>query len=76
MKALFADLSERTRQLRENSRVYRANERRQVLTLCDAIHVAIATGQHERVSVLLEEMRAIVNSTLARYRESSLRIGA
>ena len=37
MKALFADLSERARQRNKDIYAYKANERRQVLALCDAI---------------------------------------
>ena len=66
MKALFADLFERTRQRRADSRAHSANERRQVIALFDAIQVAIAKGQHDRVSMLLKEMHAVVRSALAR----------
>jgi len=76
MKALFADLSEHTRKWREDRRAYGANERQQVLALCDAIQVAIAKGQHDRVSMLLKEMHAIVESALARRNRVPLRIGA
>ncbi len=44
MKALFADLSEQTRRWHDHSRACRANERRQVLALCDAIQVASPKG--------------------------------
>ena len=68
MKALFADLSELTRQRRADGQAYRVNERRQVLELCDAIQVALANEQHDRVNLLLTEMHAIVSSALARRR--------
>jgi len=76
MKALFAYLSERTRQQRVDRLACRANERRQVLALCDAIQVALAKGQHDRVSILLKEMHDIVDSALARRRGAPLRISA
>jgi len=76
MKALFADLSEQTRRWRDHSRACRANERRQVLALCDAIQVAIAKGQHDRVSMLLREMHAIVEPALARRNGVRLRVSA
>jgi len=76
MAALFADLSERSRQQSKNRRAYRADERHRVLALCDAIQIAIAKEQRDRVSILLEEMRVIVESALARRAGVSLRIGA
>ena len=66
MKALFADLSERARQRNKDIYAYKANERRQVLALCDAIQVAVTKGQHDRADMLLKEMHAIVDSALAR----------
>jgi len=66
MKALFADLSERTRQHRQDVAAHRANERRRVLALCDAIQIAIANEQPDRVDMLLTEMRRIVDAALAR----------
>jgi hypothetical protein len=66
MAALFADLSERSRQRAKNRRAHRADERHRVFALCDAIQIAIAKEQHDRVSVLLEQMRVIVESALAR----------
>jgi hypothetical protein len=68
MKALFADISERARQRHQDVQAYRANERRQVLALCDAIQIAIAKGQHDRADMLLNEMQAIVDAALARRR--------
>ena len=68
MKALFADLSERTRRHRHEIAGRRANERRQVLALCDAIQIAIAAGDHARVDTLLAEMHGIVDAALARRR--------
>ena len=68
MKALFADLAEVTRQRRADSLANRAKERRQVLALSDAVQLAIANGQHDRVGLLLKEMHAIVSSALARRR--------
>lgn len=76
MKALFADLSETTRQRRADSVAYRANERRQVLALCDAVQVALANQQHDRVSILLREMHSIVDPALARRRKAVLRMSA
>ena len=76
MKALFADLSERTRQWNNDMAAYKVRERQQVLALCDAIQIAIATGQCGRVAVLLKEMHAIVDSALARRRETPLPISA
>ena len=66
MKALFADLSERARQRNKDIYAYKANERRQVLALCDAIQVAVAKGQRDRASMLLREMHAIVDPAVAR----------
>jgi len=76
MKALFADLSERTRQRHKDINAYKANERRQVHALFDAIQVAVDTGQPDRASMLLKEMHAIVESALARRSQVPLRIGA
>jgi hypothetical protein len=76
MKALFADLSEVTRQRRADSLADRANERRQVLALCDAVQVALANEQHDRVGILLKEMRSIVDPALARRRRVGLRMTA
>ena len=68
MKALFADLSERSRQRNKDIYAYKASERLHVLALCDAIQVAVARGQQDRVDMLLAEMHAIVDSALARRR--------
>jgi len=76
MTALFADLSERERQRTRHAHEYRAHERRRVLALCDAIQVAVATGQHIRAGILLNEMRALVDSALARRKGAPTRIGA
>jgi hypothetical protein len=76
MKALFADLSERTRQRRRDIDAYKASERRHVLALCDAVQVAVATGQHNQANILLKEMHAIVDSALARRSRVPPRIGA
>jgi hypothetical protein len=76
MKALFADLSERARQRNMDIHAYKASERQQVHALFDAIQVAVAKGQHDRASMLLKEMHAIVGSALARRSEVPLRIGA
>jgi hypothetical protein len=70
MKAQFADLSERTRQWDEQRRTYRRDERRRVWALCDAIQIASASGQQQRVGLLLEEMHALV----ARARRGRLQI--
>jgi hypothetical protein len=66
MKALFADISERARQRYRDFQAYKANERRQVLALCDAIQIAVANGQHDRTNMLLKEMQAIVDTALTR----------
>ena len=76
MKALFADLSERTRQQRADSRACLADERAQVLVLFEAVQVALAKGQHDRVNVLLKQMHAIVAPALARRGRDRLRISA
>jgi hypothetical protein len=76
MKALFADLSERIRQRDRDIHAYKARERRQVLALCDAVQIAVAEGQHDRVNVLLKEMHVIVDAALARRSRVALRISA
>ena len=76
MKTLFADLAERSRQQRAHSRAYLADERTQVLALFDAIQVALAKGQGDRVSILLKEMHSIVDPVLARRRRLGLRMSA
>ena len=68
MKALFADITERSRQRHHDISAYKRDERRQVLVLCDAVQIAVANGQRDRANVLLKEMHAIVNSALARRR--------
>src|SRR5438105_1959052 len=70
MKALFADLPKQDRQRKRDIHARRAIERRQVLALCDAIQVAVASGQHERANALLQEMHVIVDAALARRRWS------
>jgi hypothetical protein len=76
MKALFADISERARQRNKDVYAYRVHERRQVLALCDAVQIAVAKGQHDRVNMLLKEMHAIVDPALARRSGVPLRISA
>ena len=76
MKPLFADLSERARQRRRDVSAYKAHERRHVLALFDALQIAIANGQHDRVDMLLEDMHAIVDPVLARRRRIALPITA
>ena len=76
MTALFADLSERERQRTRHAHEYRARERRRVLALCDAIQVAVATGQHIQAGMLLNEMHALVDSALARRKDAPTRIRA
>jgi hypothetical protein len=68
MKALFADISERARQHYRDAQASKANERRHVLALCDAIQIAVANAQHDRANMLLNEMQAIVPTALARRR--------
>jgi len=67
VQARFADLSERTRRW-ERGRTEQTRERRQVHALCDAIQVAVANRQHEKVNSLLQEMRSLVASALVRRR--------
>jgi len=76
MKTLFADLSERVRQHKRDIHAYKAQERRQVLALCDAVQIAVSKGQHDRVNLLLKEMHAIVDAALARRSGMALRISA
>jgi hypothetical protein len=52
------------------------HERTQVLALFDTGQVAFAEGQHDRVSVLLKQMDAIVSPVLTRRRTQRLRISA
>ena len=68
MKALFSDLSERSREYRWDTAAQRASERRRVLALCDAIQLAVANGQVDWTDMLLTEMRGIVDAALARRR--------
>jgi hypothetical protein len=74
--ALFADLSERTRQRNRDIYAYKANERRQVLALCDAVQIAVARGQRDRVAMLLKEMHALVDPVLARRSRVPMRVSA
>lgn len=76
MKALFADLSERTRQQHQAFSAYKAHERQQVLALFDAIQIAVANEQHDQVDTLLKEMHAIVDPALPRRRRRGFLIGA
>jgi hypothetical protein len=76
MKALFAEISERTRQRYKDISAYKTRERQQVLALCDAVQIAVAEGQQDRVDMLLKEMRAIVDSALATRSGVPLRISA
>jgi hypothetical protein len=76
MKALFADLSERVRQHHRDINAYKAQERRQVLALCDAVQIALAKGHRDQVDTLLREMHAIVDAALARRSGIPLRISA
>jgi hypothetical protein len=76
MKALFADISERARRHRKDAAAYRTDERRRVLALFDAIQIAAAQGQQDRVTVLLEEMQAIVDAALVRRRRWPAKISA
>ena len=76
MKALFADLSERSRQYRQEVAAQHASERQRVLALCDAVQIAVANGQHDRADMLLTEMHRIVDAALARRRGVPVRISA
>ncbi len=76
MKARFADLSERTRQRERDITAYKTHERRQVLALCDAVQIAVADGQRDRVNMLLKEMHSIVDAALARRSGMALRVSA
>ena len=66
MKALFADISEQARRRKKDADALRRDERRQVFALYDAVQIALATGDHGRVNLLLEEMHTIVAAALAR----------
>ena len=66
MKALFADISERERQHAKHAAAFRRDERRRVSGLYDAVQVALAEGDHDRVTLLLQEMRSMVNAAFAR----------
>jgi hypothetical protein len=66
MKALFADLFACERERRQYLAARRADERRRVLALCDAVQIALANGQHDRADMLLTEMHRIVDVALAR----------
>lgn len=68
MRALFADISERERQHQRNRNAYRNDERRQVLALFDAIQIAVAGGEADRATMLLRDIRAIVDASLVRRR--------
>jgi hypothetical protein len=70
VKALFAGLAEVTRRRQAEFAACRANERRQVMALCDAIQVALANRQHDQVALLLKDLRTIVTAALARRRRS------
>jgi hypothetical protein len=74
MRALFADISETERQRRQAAYASTRDERRRVLALCDAVQIAVAQGQQDRVDMLLEQMHAIVDAALARRRLSVERI--
>jgi hypothetical protein len=76
MKALFADISERSRQRLKDAEAWRSDERRQLHALCDAVQIALANGEHDRVNLLLEEMRTIVDAALARRNGFPVRISA
>jgi hypothetical protein len=71
MKALFADITERERQRHRNRTSTQKDDRRQVHALFDAIQIAIAEGEGDRVSTLLLEIHAIVDGSLARRRRVS-----
>ena len=66
MKALFADISEQERRRRRDADAFRKDERRRVSALYDAIQIALAKGDHDRVNLLLGEMHMIVNAASAR----------
>ena len=74
MQARFAHLAEQTRRW-EHSRTDKARERRRVHSLCDAIQLAVADRQHDRVNSLLKEMHGIVDSALAQRRRDVARVG-
>ena len=76
MKSLFANLAEQTRQRNKDFSAHRTHERQRVLALCDAVQIAVAKGQHDRVSMLLKEMHAIVDLALARRSRVPLRVVA
>jgi RNA 3'-terminal phosphate cyclase len=67
MQARFAHLAEQTRRW-ERGRTEQVRERCKVHALCDAIQVAVANRQHDKVNSLLQEMHSIVASALVRRR--------
>jgi hypothetical protein len=66
MRAVFANLSELTRQHNRDFHSRARFERLQVLALCDAVQIAVARGQHDRATALLTEMRSLVEPVLAK----------
>jgi hypothetical protein len=76
MKALLADLSDPARQRSRDINAYTAHERRQLLALFDAVQIAVANGQPDRVDTLLKEMHGVVDPALARRRRIALPISA
>ena len=76
MKALFADISEQARQRRKDADAFRRDERRQVFALYDAVQIALAKGDNDRMNLLLEEMHTLVDAVLARRSRFPTRISA
>jgi len=74
MKALFADISEQARQRKRDADAFKRDEWRQVFALYDAVQIALAKGDHDRVNLLLEHLHAIVDAALDRRRRFSVRI--
>ena len=76
MKALFADISEQERRRRKDADAFRNDERHRVAALYDAIQMALATDDCNRVNLLLLEMHTIVNAAFARRSRFPSRISA
>jgi RNA 3'-terminal phosphate cyclase len=67
VQARFTRLAEQTTRW-ERGRTEQVRERCKVHALCDAIQVAVANRQHDKVNSLLQEMHSIVASALVRRR--------
>ena len=72
----LANPAEQSTHPRARSHTTRADERAQLLAMFDAVQVALACGQRDRVSILLKGMRSIVVPALTRRRRVGLRTSA